>query len=168
MLDQKKNEYYFTIFLNLVRATYMNLEKDWDQEAQVCGISYAQQHCLWLLHVQDGLTLTELGNIAVWNKSTTSALVSRLQKKKLVEKRRQKGTNVIRIYLTREGRKKIDESIQTDACIGFMGLFQNREETEVIEMISFLQRIYDEVSKDKNPDFKRFIEEFSVNLLKKE
>ncbi|MCI8293744.1 MAG: MarR family transcriptional regulator [Hespellia sp.] len=166
MLDRKKNDYYFTIFLNLVRATYMYLEKDWDNEAQVCGISYAQQHCLWLLHIQDGLTLTELGNIAVWNKSTTSALVSRLQKKKLVEKRRQKGTNVIRIYLTKEGWKKIEESINTKECIEFMGLFKDHKEEEVVEILSFLKRIYDEVSKDKNSDFNRFINEYSENLLK--
>lgn len=88
MLNRQKNDYYFNIFLNLARAMYMQLEKDWDKEAKLCGISYAQQHALWLLHVQDGLTLEELGNIAIWNKSTTSALISRLEKKGLVEKRK--------------------------------------------------------------------------------
>ena len=51
MLNRQKNDYYFNIFLNLARAMYMQLEKDWDKEAKLCGISYAQQHALWLLHV---------------------------------------------------------------------------------------------------------------------
>ena len=95
MLDRKTNDYYFNLFLNLARATYMNLEKNWDAEAKACGISYAQQHCLWLLHVQDGLTLEEIGNIALWNKSTTSALVSRLEKKGYIQKESQKGSERI-------------------------------------------------------------------------
>lgn len=107
MLNRQKNDYYFNIFLNLARAMYMQLEKDWDKEAKLCGISYAQQHALWLLHVQDGLTLEELGNIAIWNKSTTSALISRLEKKGLVEKRKDEGSRLIRIYLTEEAIKRL-------------------------------------------------------------
>ena len=41
MLNRQKNDYYFNIFLNLARAMYMQLEKDWDKEAKLCGISYA-------------------------------------------------------------------------------------------------------------------------------
>jgi len=144
----------------------MQLEKDWDKEAKVCGISYAQQHALWLLHVQDGLTLEELGNIAMWNKSTTSALISRLEKKGLVKKKKMDNSRVIRIYLTKEGKDKIMESTNTKECIEYMSLLKNYEEEEVIKLIKALKEISDIVNKDKNPDFERFISEFSSNLLK--
>lgn len=166
MMDRNKNDYYFNIFLNLVRAMYMQLEKDWDKEAQLCGISYAQQHALWLLHVQDGLTLEELGNIAIWNKSTTSALISRLEKKGLVEKVKEENSRTIRIYLTKDGYKKIEESTNTEECIEYMGVFKEHEEEDVINMLAQLKSVLDEVMKDKNQDFNRFIEEYSQNLLK--
>ena len=166
MLDRQKNDYYFNLFLNLTRALYMQLEKDWDKEAKVCGISYAQQHALWLLHVQDGLTLEELGNIAIWNKSTTSALISRLEKKGLVEKRKEENSRLIRIYLTKEGYDKIEESTNTEECLAYMSTFKEYEEDEVIKMISILSKLFMEVSKDKNVDFERFINEYSSNLLK--
>ena len=167
MLDRKKNDYYFNLFLNLTRALYMQLEKDWDKEAKVCGISYAQQHALWLLHVQDGLTLEELGNIAIWNKSTTSALISRLEKKGLVEKRKEENSRVIRIYLTQEGYRKIEESTNTEECLEYMSTFRDYEEEEVIKILSVLSEAFMDVSKDKNQDFDRFINDFSKNLLSK-
>lgn len=167
MLDRKKNDYYFNLFLNLTRALYMQLEKDWDKEAKVCGISYAQQHALWLLHVQDGLTLEELGNIAIWNKSTTSALISRLEKKGLVEKRKEENSRVIRIYLTQEGYRKIEESTNTEECLEYMSTFRDYEEEEVIKILSVLSEAFMAVSKDKNQDFDRFINDFSKNLLSK-
>ena len=166
MLNRQKNDYYFNIFLNLARAMYMQLEKDWDKEAKLCGISYAQQHALWLLHVQDGLTLEELGNIAIWNKSTTSALISRLEKKGLVEKRKDEGTRLIRIYLTEEGYKKIDESTNTKECIEYMGLFKDKEEEDVVRVLSLMKELVDEIHQEKNPDFNTFINEYSQNLLK--
>lgn len=166
MLNRQKNDYYFNIFLNLARAMYMQLEKDWDKEAKLCGISYAQQHALWLLHVQDGLTLEELGNIAIWNKSTTSALISRLEKKGLVEKRKYEGSRLIRIYLTEEGYKKIDESTNTKECIEYMGLFKDKEEEDVVRVLSLMKELVDEIHQGKNPDFNTFINEYSQNLLK--
>lgn len=166
MLDRKKNDYYFNIFLNLVRALYMQLEKDWDKEAQLCGISYAQQHALWILHVQDGLTLDELGNIAIWNKSTTSALVSRLEKKGLVEKRRKESSRTIHIFLTKKGLQKIEESTNTQECIEYMSLLKDFDEGELVKILMQFKKMAELVSKTRNPDFDRFIEDYSSNLLK--
>lgn len=166
MLDRAKNDYYFNLFLNITRALYMQLEKDWDKEAKVCDISYAQQHALWILHVQDGLTLEELGNIAIWNKSTTSALISRLEKKNLVEKRKDEGSRIIRIYLTKEGYDKINESTNTKECLEYMSVFKDYEEEDIIKILDTLNRVFLDISKDKNQDFERFINEYSSNLLK--
>ena len=110
--------------------------------------------------------LEELGNIAIWNKSTTSALISRLEKKGLVEKRKDEGSRLIRIYLTEEGYKKIDESTNTKECIEYMGLFKDKEEEDVVRVLSLMKELVDEIHQGKNPDFNTFINEYSQNLLK--
>ena len=112
------------------------------------------------------MTLEELGNIAIWNKSTTSALISRLEKKGLVEKRKDEGSRLIRIYLTEEGYKKIDESTNTKECIEYMGLFKDKEEEDVVRVLSLMKELVDEIHQEKNPDFNTFINEYSQNLLK--
>ena len=143
----------------------MILERDWDAEAQLCGISYAQQHCLWILHVHDGLTLDELANIAIWNKSTTSALVSRLEKKGLVKKRRVEHSKAIKIYLTHDGSELIEKSVNTEECLDYMSLFREFSEEEVIQVLNTYKMIFEKISKGKNEDFERFIHEYSKNLL---
>lgn len=166
-MDRQKNDFYFNIFLNLIRATYMRLERGWQEEASVVGISYAQQHALWLLHVHDGLTLDELGNIAVWNKSTTSAMVSRLEKKGLVYKvKAQEGSRTIKIHLTKAGWEKIEESINTDECLSYMSLFREMDEQRLRHFLSELEAVFDMIDKGESKDFKRFVDVYSQNLLK--
>lgn len=145
----------------------MRLERDWQNEANVVGISYAQQHALWLLHVQDGLTLEELGKIAVWNKSTTSVMVSRLEQKGLVrkEKAQEKG-RTIKVYLTEQGRVKIEESVNTPECIGYMSLFREADEEQLRAFLLELENVFDLIDKGESQDFKRFIDIYSKNLLK--
>lgn len=167
-MDRKKNDYYFNMFLNLIRATYLNVEKDWQNVASKVGLGYAQQHSLWILHVQDGLTLTELGNIAMWNKSTTSALISKLEKKGLVEKRpTDEGTREIRVYLTDLGRDLLEQSVNTDSCIEFMGLFRNSDEKELLDFLSELHKVCNMVGKSGQQDFNNYLDVYSKNLLKK-
>ncbi len=166
-VDRQRNDFYFNIFLNLIRASYMRLEKGWQEEAQVSGISYAQQHALWLLHVQDGLTLEELGDIAVWNKSTTSAMVTRLEKKGFVRKvKEQEGSRTLRIYLTEEGWRKIEESINTEECLSYMSLFRNTDEETLKRFLLDLEEVFDRIDQGKSQNFKRFIDVYSKNLLK--
>lgn len=166
-MNRQNNDYYFNTFLNLIRASYMRLEKGWQEEAQVVGISYAQQHALWILHIQNGLTLDELGNIAVWNKSTTSAMVSRLQKKGLVYKEKaQEGSRIIRIYLTQEGRKKIEQSVNTPECLEYMSLFRTMDEDRLKSFLTELEYVFDMIDKGESRDFKRFVDVYSQNLLK--
>lgn len=145
----------------------MRLERDWQNEANVVGISYAQQHALWLLHVQDGLTLEELGKIAVWNKSTTSVMVSRLEQKGLVrkEKAQEKG-RTIKVYLTEQGRAKIEESVNTPECIEYMSLFRESDEERLKAFLLELENVFDLIDKGESEDFKRFIDIYSKNLLK--
>ena len=165
-MDSKKSIYYFNIFLNITRTMYMNFEKEWDAEARLSGITYAQQHCLWLLHVQDGLTLEELGNIGQWNKSTTSALVSRLEKKNLIRKEKEERSRTIHIYLTDQGKEKIHDSLNTPEALKFLSMFDDVEEERFARFLEEERKIMKLVLRENDEDINRFLLEYSQNLLK--
>lgn len=167
-MDRKKNDYYFNMFLNILRSTYLNVEKDWQNVANEVGLGYAQQHALWILHVQDGLTLNEIGNIAMWNKSTTSSLISKLEKKDLVKKiPAGDGTREIKIYITEEGKKILNKSVNTPVSRKFMELFKDYPEDELKFFLDKLKEVCSMVGKEGHEDFNRYLDEYSRNLLKK-
>ena len=166
-MNKNKRDYYFNMFLNLIRATYLNVEKEWQLVAGEVDLGYAQQHALWILHVQDGLTLEELGNIAIWNKSTTSSLISKLEKKGFIEKRsNQDGTRAFKIYITQKGREILVNSVSTDRSELFFEMFHDYTEEELIDFLEKLRRVSDIVGKTGHEDFNRYLEVYSKNLIK--
>ena len=166
-MEKNERDYYFNIFLNLVRATYMNLEKDWEKIAKEAGLTHAQMHALWILNLDDGLTLDELGNIALWNKSTTSALISRLVKKGYVRKEKYlNNSRIIKIYITDTGRVILDKSVGSKSAFEFMGLFENFDRQEIEVFLKTLDKICDKVGKWDMKDFRSFLEVSSNKLFK--
>lgn len=47
-----------------------------------------------------------------------------------------------------------------------MGLFKDKEEEDVVRVLSLMKELVDEIHQEKNPDFNTFINEYSQNLLK--
>lgn len=168
MKDNSKRDYYFNMFLNLIRATYLNVEKEWQLVAGEVGLGYAQQHALWILHIHDGLTLEELGHIALWNKSTTSSLISKLENKGFVEKRStQDGTRTLSIFITESGKDILNQSVSTDRSNQFFEMFHEYSEEELIDFLQKLWKVSDLVGKDEYKDFNQYLEVYSKNLIKK-
>ncbi|MBV7273125.1 MarR family winged helix-turn-helix transcriptional regulator [Clostridium thailandense] len=168
-MDRKIQDYYFNIFLNLLRATYMNLEKNWENVARESGLTHAQQHALWILKFLDGLTLEQLGSIALWNKSTTSALVSRLEKKGYIKKDKfLDNSRVIKIHITDQGKSIVEESLATKTAFEFMGIFEHFDNSELESFLKTLHKIADLVGTWNLNDFENFLEISSSKLLKNE
>jgi DNA-binding MarR family transcriptional regulator len=166
-LDRIKGNYYFNLFLNLMRANYMKSQKDWEKVANEVGLTHTQQHALWILHLDNGLTLDELGNIAFWNKSTTSALVSRLEKKGYVRKERYlNNTRTIRIYITDKGKKILEDSVNTERAVKFMGLLRSLDVEEIEKFLETLEKIYDLMNNQDATDFKNYLQVSSNMMLK--
>lgn len=166
--DNRKRDYYFNMFLNLIRATYLNVEKEWNMVAGEVGLGYAQQHALWILHIHDGLTLDELGNIAFWNKSTTSNLISKLENKGFVEKRpTQDGTRTFNIFITEEGKSILNKSVETDRSNKFFEMFNDYSEEELVDFLEKLWQVSNLVGKEEKEDFNEYLEVYSKNLIKK-
>ncbi|MGM9947133.1 MarR family winged helix-turn-helix transcriptional regulator [Floccifex sp.] len=167
MLDHNKNLMYFNTFLNLSRAIYMSLEKNWDKVAQVCGLSSAQQHCLWIVFLKDEISLSKLAQITLWNKSTTSALVTRLEKRGLLEKSREKDSHEIFIRLTKQGKDLILKSVFTNECEDFISIFEELKEEEIISLLKVFQEAYNIVVDQTNVEFEKFIKDYSENVIDK-
>lgn len=150
----------------------MNMEKQWQLNAMEVGLSYAQQHAMWILHIHDGLTLTELGNIAMWNKSTTSALITKLETKGFIRKESENdGTRGFRVFLTEEGRRKLTESVKTENCIDFMQIFKDEDEEKLKSFLNELTEVCNRVGNkyhpDKQEDFNTYLKDYSNSLLEK-
>ena len=47
-----------------------------------------------------------------------------------------------------------------------MGLFKDKEEEDVVRVLSLMKELVDEIHQEKNPDFNTSINEYSQNLLK--
>lgn len=157
-MDRNISDYYFNRFLNLIRATYMNLEKDWEEVATEAGLTHAQQHALWILHFEDGLSLEELGRIALWNKSTTCTLIGRLEKKGYIRKEKCKDhPKVKKIFITEEGLTVLEKSVGSKKAFYFMGLFNNMEKEEIDHFLNTLEKICHFVGPTDLTDFDRFL-----------
>lgn len=166
--DSSKRDYYFNMFLNLIRATYLNVEKEWNMVAREVGLGYAQQHALWILHIHDGLTLEELGNIALWNKSTTSNLISKLENKGFVEKRpTQDGTRTFNIFITEEGKDILNKSVGTERSNKFFEMFNEYSEEELVDFLQSLWKVSNLVAKEEKEKFNEYLEVYSKDLIKK-
>lgn len=146
----------------------MNIQKDWEKVANEVGLTHAQQHALWILHLDDGLTLNELGNIAFWNKSTTSALISRLEKKGYVRKEKYlDNSRTIKIYITEGGKRILEESVNTKLAFEFMGLLRSLDIEEVEKFLETLEKIYDLMGNGDSTDFKSYLRVSSNKMLKR-
>lgn len=166
--DNSKRDYYFNMFLNLIRATYLNVEKEWNMVAGEVGLGYAQQHALWILHIHDGLTLEELGHIALWNKSTTSNLISKLENKGFVEKlTTQNRTRTFKIFITEEGKEILNKSVSTERSDRFFEMFNEYSEEELVNFLQSLWKVSNLVGKEEKEDFNEYLEVYSKNLIKK-
>lgn len=165
MLDRQKKILYFNTFLNFSRFIYVNLEKQWEKVAKESGLSSAQQHCLWILFIHEGMTLTQLSNIALWNKSTTSEIVTRLEKKKWIYKKRD--NHEIKLYLTEDGKSLVKNSVKNSSCEQFISIFDSLEEDEIKQILETLKQSCDLISLNENKDFKSFVLNYSKDIKDK-
>ena len=94
-------------------------------------------------------------------------MVTRLEKKGFVRKvKEQEGSRTLSIYLTEEGRRKIEESINTEECLSYMALFRNTDEETLKRFLFDLEKVFDMIDQGESENFKRFIDVYSKNLLK--
>ncbi|WP_158634018.1 MarR family transcriptional regulator [Radiobacillus deserti] len=70
--------------LNLFRGAYKVIEHDWQTAAQEEGITIAEQHIIWILHLEKELSTTRIAELGLWKLTTVMQVVKRMQAKGLV------------------------------------------------------------------------------------
>lgn len=93
------------MMINVIRAMYKTLEEDWTRQAKRHGLTFPQEHLLWILHFRDGSTITEVANHGLWHISTAMHLIDKLEEKGIVRKERVRNDKrASRVFLTEKGR----------------------------------------------------------------
>ncbi len=93
------------MMMNVIRAMYKILEEDWTRQAKRHGLTFPQEHLLWILHFRDGSTITEVANLGLWHISTAMHLIDKLEEKEIVRKERVRNDKrASRVFLTEKGR----------------------------------------------------------------
>lgn len=137
--------------LNLTRGLYKMIEEDWEKASRVFNLTHSQQHVLWLLHFQDGCTLTELSNYGVWHLSTLMDIVNRMEKKGLVRREvDQEDKRITRVFTTEKGEEIRKKTMEIDYAkyyrIGPSLTLLSNEEVE--QMISSLYQVCEKLLGD--------------------
>jgi len=90
--------------LKALRITYQSVQAHSQTIEKSCGVSAAQLWAMWELHNTPGLSVSDLASALVIHRSTSSNMLDKLERKKLVRRERlDPDQRVVRLYLTPEG-----------------------------------------------------------------
>ncbi len=116
-LSMEQNEKIINFYqaVNLVRGIYKSVERDWSEGARKNGLTYTQQNVLWTVHLEEGLTVSQLAQRTILQLPTLTELLNRMDKKGLVHLEKDKNdarvTRVSSTELGEELRKQASSTI---------------------------------------------------------
>ncbi|MCF6408361.1 MarR family transcriptional regulator [Pseudalkalibacillus salsuginis] len=101
------------IMMNYLRGTYKVLEEEWQKSARSIGVTQAEQHVLWIVHLEKEATITKIATIGLWDVSTVMQVITRLKQKGLITLiKKSSDRRVSYAVLTDKGQEKYEESTQ--------------------------------------------------------
>ncbi len=99
------------VMLNHWRGMYKVLENDWQNVARETGVTPSELHVLSILSLEEKATMTKIAELGLWDLSTVAQIVTRLEKKELVNKKKRKDDRRISYCeLTPLGLEKVEKS----------------------------------------------------------
>ncbi|MFC5713707.1 MarR family winged helix-turn-helix transcriptional regulator [Thalassorhabdus alkalitolerans] len=134
----------FHTCLNLFRGAYKVIEEDWQKSAQEIGITLAEQHILWILHIEGRCTMSRVAEVGLWDLSTVMQIMKRLKNKELVKtEKKANDLRVSYVTLTNQGEKLREESAgKTHRFNDFIQEYANKGESEqkfLADLMTFLK-----------------------------
>lgn len=101
------------MMMNYLRGTYKVLEEEWQKSARSIGLTQAEQHVLWIVHLEKEATITKIASIGLWDVSTVMQVITRLKQKGFITlTKKVADRRVSYALLTELGEQKIQESYQ--------------------------------------------------------
>jgi MarR family protease production transcriptional regulator HPr len=119
----------------IMRGYSKAIENSWDKFAKKYGLSSAHHYILYILFIENELTIGEIAEVGLWHNSTVTRLISSLKKKDLVStKVDNKDSRITTVRLSESGKMLIEKI--------------NREALEDPNYLPFFKDLY-----EKNPEF---------------
>ncbi|MCF6137801.1 MarR family transcriptional regulator [Pseudalkalibacillus berkeleyi] len=101
------------MMMNYLRGAYKVLEEEWQKSARSIGLTQAEQHVLWIVHLEKEATITKIASIGLWDVSTVMQVITRLKQKGFITlTKKVADRRVSYALLTELGEQKIQESYQ--------------------------------------------------------
>ncbi len=125
----------------LVVRTARSMKRALDSRLAPIGVTAAQHVIISTLAHEDGLSLSEVGKRAYLDKPAITGLADRLEKDRLVERRRSTNDRrVVKLHLTRKGRNLLQEMdrIATEVDRELVGILSGVELRRLRELVTRL------------------------------
>lgn len=110
------------MMVNYMRGVYKVLEEDWQKAAKAIGLTQAEQHILWIVSLEEDITISKIAYYGLWDVSTVMQVIKRLKDKGYVRlEKKNDDRRISYVYLTDEGLVKHKESTSFNCQIyGFL------------------------------------------------
>ncbi len=123
--------------MNYMRGTYKVLENEWQKNAREIGLTQAEQHVMWIVYLEQEVTITRISEIGLWDVSTVMQVLKRLKNKSFVNlEKKVNDRRVSYVTLSEEGVVKVNASSQYSyAVMNYLDEFKakSRENAEFLE-----------------------------------
>jgi MarR family transcriptional regulator, protease production regulatory protein HPr len=99
------------MMINYMRGVYKVLEEDWQKSAKTIGLTQAEQHILWIVSLEEDITISKIAYYGLWDVSTVMQVIKRLKDKGLVKlEKKNDDRRISYVYLTEKGIEKHKDS----------------------------------------------------------
>ncbi|WP_273832998.1 transcriptional regulator, SarA/Rot family [Guptibacillus sedimenti] len=123
--------------MNYMRGTYKVLENEWQKNAREIGLTQAEQHVMWIVYLEEEVTITRVSEIGLWDVSTVMQVLKRLKNKLYVKlDKKANDRRVSYVTLTEEGHHKVEASTQYSyAVMNYLDEYRSRsaENAELLD-----------------------------------
>ncbi|UFT98484.1 MarR family transcriptional regulator [Radiobacillus kanasensis] len=129
-------------FLNLFRGAYKVIEHDWQTAAQEEGITIAEQHIIWILHLEKEISTTRIAELGLWKLTTVMQVIKRMQQKGLVHTSKNPADKRISfLSLTEKGEGIWKRSQEHElSFVNFLAKYEKESES-LAPLLEFLRSI---------------------------
>lgn len=105
---------------------------------------------LLLIYRRDNVNMTDISEYINAPLNTATGVITRLEKKRIVERRRDtEDKRVVKIYLTDEGKKQIKEQIDC-ICEYIKKIYLSLDSNEINTLIKVVNKIFSILKEDKS------------------
>lgn len=127
--------------MNYMRGTYKVLENEWQKNAREIGLTQAEQHVMWIVYLEEEVTITKISEIGLWDVSTVMQVLKRLKNKRFVKlEKKANDRRVSYVTLTEEGQTKVEASTQYSyAVMNYLDEYRSKS----VENAEFLDAMYE-------------------------